>query len=81
VDPAKSLKVGEFTLPRGVLRGAFSIEGAALVDCLRKDANRLLTLIVVRENALELDSGVVHGFAGNRHPSLPPPTLRLRVGP
>jgi len=27
---------------------------------------------------LEVSSGIVHGFAGNHHPTLPPPTLRLR---
>jgi ferric-dicitrate binding protein FerR (iron transport regulator) len=78
VDETKAIKVGEFTMPRGVLRGPMSISGPALVERIRNDANRLLTLIVVRENPLEQASGVVHGFAGNHHPTLPPPTLRLR---
>ncbi len=78
VDDAKTIKVGEFTIPRGVLRGAFSIESDKLLSSLKKDSNGLLTLIVVRENPLEEGSGVVHGFAGNRHPNLAPPTLRSR---
>lgn len=77
VDETKAVKVGEFTMPRGTLRGPFSIESPVLLDRLRADGNRLLTLIVVRENPLELPSGVVHGFAGNRHPDLPPPTIHL----
>jgi hypothetical protein len=55
-----------------------TIDGRALLDRIRQDGNRLLTLIVVRENPLEQAAGIVHGFAGNRHPSLPAPTLRLR---
>jgi hypothetical protein len=32
----------------------------------------------VRENRIEVGGGLVLGIAGNRHPSLPPPTLRVR---
>jgi ferric-dicitrate binding protein FerR (iron transport regulator) len=78
VDDTKAVKVGEFIMPRGVLRGAMSIEGPALLERIQRDVNRQLTLIIVRENPLEISSGVVHGFAGNHHPTLPPPTLRLR---
>lgn len=78
VDETKAVKVGEFTMPRGVLRGAMSIEGSVLLERIQRDTNRQLTLIIVRENPLEIASGVVHGFAGNHHPTLPPPTLRLR---
>lgn len=78
VDGQRATKVGEFIMPAGVLRGPMTIAGSALLQRIREDGNRLLTLIVVRENPLEQASGIVHGFAGNRHPSLPPPTLRLR---
>jgi len=78
VDETKAIRIGEFTMPQGVLRGPMSISGSALVERIRNDANRLLTLIVVRENPLEQSVGVVHGFAGNHHPTLPPPTLRFR---
>lgn len=78
VDESKAVKLGTFVMPRGVLRGAFSIEGRTLADYLAKDVNREATLVVVRENPLTEAEGVVHGFAGNHHPTLPPPTLRLR---
>ena len=78
VDETKAVRLGEFTMPSGVLRGPMSIDGPALVERVRNDGNRLLTLIVVRENSLEQSAGVVHGFAGNHHPTLAPPTLRLR---
>jgi hypothetical protein len=38
----------------------------------------LLTLVIVRENRIEVGGGLVLGIAGNRHPMLPPPTLRVR---
>lgn len=78
VDDTKAVKVGGFTMPMGLLRGPMSIEGPELIERIRQDANRQLTLIIVRENPMEISSGVVHGFAGNHHPTLPPPTLRLR---
>jgi len=78
VDERKAVKVGEFVMPLGVLGGPMSIESPALIERIRSDPNRQLTLIIVRENPLEVSSGIVHGFAGNHHPTLPPPTLRLR---
>jgi hypothetical protein len=78
VDETKAVKVGDFTMPQGVLRGAFSIESPELLEHLKQESNGLLTLIVVRENPLGNGSGVVHGFAGNRHPTLAPPTIRIR---
>lgn len=79
VDDHRATKLGTFTMRRGVLRGGYSIEGQALADCINHDANKQLTLIVVRENPLPKSEGVVHGFAGNHHPTLAPPTLRLRL--
>lgn len=78
VDESKAVRVGEFIVPRGVQTGQFSIEGASLVERIKADSNRLLTLILVRENRIEETGGLVLGIAGNQHPTLPPPTLRLR---
>jgi hypothetical protein len=81
VDPTKAVRVGSFALPQGVLGGAFSISGRALAERINLDANRYLTLIVVRETPESIAGGVVHGFAGNQHPQLAPPTLRLQFEP
>lgn len=78
VDESKAVRVGEFTVPRGVQSGSFVVDGARLVASLRADANQLLTLILVRENRIEVGGGLVLGIAGNRHPMLAPPTLRVR---
>lgn len=78
VDESETIRLGEFIVPRGVQTGSFSIEGPKLVERLNADANRLLTLIIVRENRIEESGGLVLGIAGNQHPTLPPPTLRIR---
>ncbi|MEQ1860196.1 MAG: DNRLRE domain-containing protein [Chthoniobacteraceae bacterium] len=79
VDTTRAVKLGTFTTPRGVVSGAFSIEGEALADFLNADANRRATLVVVRETVQQGNTTAVHGFAGNRHPTLAPPTLRLTL--
>lgn len=79
VDTTRAVKLGTFTTPRGVVSGVFSIEGDALANFLNRDTNRHATLIVVRETVQPKNSSAVHGFAGNRHPTLAPPTLRLTL--
>jgi hypothetical protein len=88
VDSTRAVKLGTFTTPRGVVSGAFSIEGQALSDFLNSDAaatattaatTHRATLIVVRETSEPGNSAAVHGFAGNHHPTLAPPTLRLTL--
>jgi hypothetical protein len=81
VDTTHAVKLGTFTMPRGVVSGAFSVGGEMLADFLNNDPNRRATLIVVRETALPKGTSAVHGFAGNRHPTLAPPTLRLTLAP
>ncbi len=80
VDLSKVRKLGTFKLAEGTLSGAVSVSGKSLVEFLNTDRNRLVTLIVVRETS-ETGRGasVVHGFAGNNHPTLAPPTLRITV--
>ncbi len=79
VDLASAKKLGTFALPAGVVSGSYSIEGPALAEFLRTDANRRTTLIVVRETCEARLNSAVHGFAGNHHPTLAPPTLRLTL--
>jgi hypothetical protein len=79
VDTTKAVKLGTFTTPRGVVSGTFSIEGQALASFLNADTNRRATLIVVRETSETSNNAAVHGFAGNHHPTLAPPTLKLTL--
>lgn len=77
--PDKAVRLGSFTMPQGVLEGPFTLDTPELAAFLQQDANRLATLVIVRETAETKSGSVVHGFAGNRHPALRPPTLRMRV--
>ncbi len=79
VLPEKAVKLGSFTMPQGVLEGTFTLNTPELARFLQADGNRLATLVVVRETTETKSGSVVHGFAGNRHPTLRPPTLRLVV--
>jgi hypothetical protein len=79
VDPAKAVKLGTFTTPRGVVSGTFSIAGQPLADFLNAATGPRATLIVIRETALPGNDTAVHGFAGNHHPTLAPPTLRMTL--
>jgi hypothetical protein len=79
VDISKANKLGTFITPKGVVTGTYSIGGQALADFLNNDANRRATLVVVRETSDPNNNSAVHGFAGNRHPTLAPPTLKLTV--
>lgn len=77
VVSGKAVKLGSFTMPQGVLEGVFSLSTAELAEFLNRDGNKLATLVVVRETAELVGGSVVHGFAGNNHPTMKPPTLRL----
>jgi len=72
-------KLGTFVVPQGVQRGRFGIEGEVLADYLREHAGSSVTLIVLRETAEIASTGLVHGIASRRHPSLPAPTLAIRI--
>lgn len=80
LDSDATRKLGAFTVPQGVQRGRFGIDGKALADHLREHAGSPVTLIVIRETPEIMEMGVVHGIASRRHPILPGPTLLIRRG-
>ncbi len=72
-------KLGTFDVPQGVQRGRFGIEGETLAEYLSEHAGSTITLIVVRETYETNSAGLVHGIASHRHPTLPAPTLTIRL--
>lgn len=76
---AEVRKLGSFVIEQGVQRGDFGIDGESLTAYLRDQAGSAITLIVVRDTAEIEDAGLVHGFASRRHPSLPAPSLSIRL--
>jgi hypothetical protein len=79
VDTTHAVKLGTFTMPPGVVSGAYTVNTLELADFLTRASNHRATLIVVRETSVAKTNAAVHGFAGNRHPTLAPPTLRLTL--
>ncbi|MCS6850197.1 MAG: DNRLRE domain-containing protein [Gemmataceae bacterium] len=81
VDMAKVVLLGTFEVAQGVQGGTRSIGGPALVNFLKADTNGLATFILVRNTVGSGRGDLVHGFANKRHPSLPPPTLKVTAVP
>ena len=81
VDATRAVKLGTFTMPPGVVSGAYGVNTPELAAFLTRDTNHRATLVVVRETSVAKSNAAVHGFAGNRHPTLAPPTLRLTLAP
>jgi len=83
IDTGKAVMVGTFTIEPEEASGLRVISNPALAAFLNDDSNGQVTLIVVRETSEKVvkgqASGLVHGFAGNYHPTAPPPTLRLNL--
>ncbi len=78
LDPKKYRKLDSFIVSQGVQTGQFGIQGTELVDFLREFAGSTVTLIVIRDTMETQTTGLVHGFASLRHPTLPAPTLAIR---
>ncbi len=72
-------RLGTFVVPQGVQSGLFGIEADTLAEYLRERSGSTITLIVVRETAETDSTGLIHGIASHRHPTLPAPTLAIRL--
>ena len=73
--------LGSFVLPKGVQKGRFGIKTKKLTTFLNSHTNSQITLMVMRETKETEEGGLVHGFASRRHPTLPAPTLAVRLTP
>jgi FecR protein len=81
VDPSKTTLLGRFTIAQGEQAGSRKLDDRAIANWLRRDTNKLVTIIVVRETRGLGTCDLVHGFASRRHPTLAPPTLRFTMQP
>jgi anti-sigma factor RsiW len=79
LDPAKATKLGTFVIPQGTQSGAYSVSGERLASFLRGDTNRAATFVIARDTIGTGGMDLVHGVVSRRHPTLPPPTLRLTL--
>lgn len=74
----QSVKLGQFVVPQGTTRGAFTLKGEALAEFLRADTNGLVTLIIIRETDETAKNGLAHSFASKENTRNTPPMLKLR---
>lgn len=77
LDETNTRSLGTITIARGHKQGTYTLTGAPLLQLVKSDSNRLVTLIVVPKTREEISGALVHGFAASNHLTLPPPTLRL----
>lgn len=77
--PGQSVKVGEFVVPQGTTRGAFTVRGEALAEALRADTNGIITFIICRQTDESARNGLAHAFASRENTHNNPPTLRVRL--
>ena len=75
----QAVRLGEFRIRRGHVPSNVSVSSQALEDFIRTDANRLVTLVVVRVTGENDKQGLVHAFASKEHPTAQPPTLHLKI--
>ena len=77
VDLNSAQLLGKFIIPQGVQDGTFSIQSDELLNYLKKDTNRIVTMILVCETQSVASMSLVFGFAGSNNSIHTPPTLRL----
>jgi ferric-dicitrate binding protein FerR (iron transport regulator) len=79
--PGKPEKVylGSFVLAKGVQKGRFGVRTEDLTNFLKTHPHSQISFMVMRETKESEDGGLVHGFASRRHPTLPAPTLAIRL--
>ena len=73
--------LGSFVLPKGVQKGRFGVRTESITNFLKSHPSSEISFMVMRETKETEEGGLVHGFASRRHPSLPAPTLAIRLSP
>ena len=77
----ETVLLGSFVLPKGVQKGRFGVRTESLTNFLKSHPSSEISFMVMRETKETEEGGLVHGFASRRHPSLPAPTLAIRLSP
>lgn len=75
----QTLQIGEFVVPQGTTRGAFTVGGKTLAEVLRRDSNGMVTFIICRKTDETARNGLAHAFASRENTKNTPPTLRVRL--
>ena len=75
----ETVYLGSFVLAKGVQKGRFGVRTEDLTTFLQTHPHSQISFMVMRETKETEYGGLVHGFASRRHPTLPAPTLAIRL--
>ena len=79
--PEDGVVLGTFQIPRSQQRGSVSVDDGRLLDFIKDNKSRPITLIVVRETG-QINGqgpGLVHAFASDSHPEAAGPVLEFSL--
>jgi len=79
--PSDGVRLGAFEVPRSQQRGSFVLQNVELLNFIKANRDRPITLILVRETTqIEgVGPGLTHLFASGSHPEAVGPMLELTV--
>jgi hypothetical protein len=73
------IPLGHFQVDRGVATGLRSIRTKDLASFIKQDRNKIITLIIERDNDETGKQGLVNAFASRENPTAAPPRLHLKL--
>lgn len=75
----KVVPLGHFQVARGVATGTRSLRTQELVNYIKSDTNKIITLVIERDNDEFGKQGLVNAFASRENPNAAPPRLHLKL--
>lgn len=73
------ITLGHFQVDRGIATGTRSVRTKDLADFIKQDKNKIITLVVERDNDETGKQGLVNAFASRENPTAAPPRLHLKL--
>ena len=78
LDKSKLVNLGSFEIKRGAYSGIVTLKSKELTNFIKTDANKIASLIIIRNTGEFSAHGLVHAFASKRHPTAMAPTLEFK---
>ena len=76
----KAVKLGQFHMPRGKVTGNKTFSSAKLLELIRNDQNKYITLAFISETPSENEtSNMIYSIAGKFHPTAQAPALHIEL--
>ena len=75
INSDKAIKLGEFKMPRGKITGHINFKSTELLNLVKKDKNKLISLVFICDTPSE--SSLIYSIAGKYHPTAQSPALHI----